>query len=152
MPNTRLIQLNPTIIATPYTSGATIGGLMVLQDVPPRGIVRDVEILIDGTITPAMDLYFFNQLPASIADNAAFTQSHAEQIKRVTGDKIAVASADYVTENSKTRAAKVAVNRDYVASALANYGYGLWLFAVANGTPTFPSTSALKFNILLWGQ
>lgn len=150
MPLPQDFTLNPTIIATPYTANTVVGGLQTISgNLAARGIIRDVLVLIDGAITPALDLYFFKSAPTAIADNAAFAPSYADQLKLITGDKVSIGSGDYQTLNSKTRAHKVAINRDYVASSTTGV-WSLYLYIVTTGTPTFPSTSALTVRVLTW--
>lgn len=153
MPRPIPFVVTPTLITSAYTANTVLGGLLTIPGVPASGVIRDVVAFIDGSITPAMDLYFFDNAPTAILDNVAFgTLSHADQRKLIGGDKISIASADYQTINSKTRAPKRAVNLDFAAGALANYGYGLYLYAVTTGTPTFPSASALTIEVVLWPQ
>jgi len=123
MPIPRKFPLTPTIIATPYTANTVVGGLLSLLGVPAQGVIRDILVNIDGAITPALDLYFFDSAPTTIIDNAAFAPSYADQGKMLTGDKISIVSGDYQSLNSKTRAHKVAINRDYVAQIQ----WGLWI-------------------------
>lgn len=152
MPRPNVFPLTPPLITSIYTIDTVAGGLQTIRGVDARGLIRGIAGYIDSTITPALDLYFFESAPTAIADNAAFTQAYADQVKRLQDGKVSVVSGDYITENSKTRFEKKAVNLDYVATGLADYGYALYLFIVNRGTPTFPSASALRLDVTMWGQ
>jgi len=149
MPIPIKVALTPTVSVSAYSANTVVGGLLTLASVPAQGVIRDILINIDGTITPALDLYFFDRAPTGINDAASFAPGYTDQQKMLTGDKISIVAGDYQTLNSKTRAHKVAINRDYAANAV-NGSYNLYLFIVSPGTPTFPGASALTGKVLLW--
>jgi hypothetical protein len=130
-----------------YSANDVIGGLLTFSMTSPSGcgILNKVKITDKDNEGAALDLYLFDEAPATIADDAAAAFVIADLDKLVC--KVEFAAADYETVNSLKFAIKdeasEGVNVAYETDSKGNlYGY-----LVCTATPTYATTSDLKITL-----
>jgi hypothetical protein len=125
-----------------YTDGDTIGGLLTFGTLISTGsILRHLTLTDQAGQGSAVDLWLFDAAPTTFADDAAFAPVYADLTKLVA--KVAIASADYSTENSMKWVAKTGLDVTLVKPVL--YGY-----LVANGsTPNYGADKLLNIRLFL---
>eukprot|EP00919_Chromeraceae_sp_WS-2016_P077523 GHVR01183488.1.p1 GENE.GHVR01183488.1~~GHVR01183488.1.p1 ORF type:complete len:153 (+),score=8.17 GHVR01183488.1:403-861(+) len=141
------IDVTPTITAGAYSANDVIGGLQTVYiGVGKGGTIRRVNIADDDSEEAAMTLYIFDQLPSTIADNAAFAPTFADLQKLV--DTVAVGT--YVTVNSNDYSINKDLNIDYDTDNTGGTDSTFYVYAVVTGTPTFTGTTDLTFRYTVW--
>jgi hypothetical protein len=125
-----------------YTDGDVVGGLLTFGTlITPGSILRHLMLTDQGNQGVALDLWLFDAAPTTIADDAAFAPAYADLQKLVA--KVAIAGADYSTENSMKWVAKTGLEILLVRPTL--YGY-----LVCNGsTPTYGAEKLLYIRLFL---
>lgn len=150
------MQLGETNYATPtdgitngtsaYAPGDVVGGLLRFDMSHFDGTVH--RLLMVDAEAKAVDwtLYFFDQLPATIADNAPYSLSAADLIKEC--GRVVLATADKVTINSivTNRASMKTHNGMPVFFS----GNSLWCYMVIGGSATYTTTTALQLKATYW--
>jgi hypothetical protein len=137
------VDNTPTITAGAYSANDVIGGLQEIDiNASSGGTIRRVNLIDDDSEAAAMVLYFFDQQPSTIADNAAFAPTVAD-LKKLIGT-VTVGAGDYVTVNSNDYAVLNDINLDYAISDT------IWVYAVVTGTPTYTATTDLTFRYTVW--
>jgi hypothetical protein len=137
------VDNTPTITAGAYSANDVIGGLQTIEiNASSGGTIRRVNLVDDDSEAAAMTLYFFDQQPSTIADNAAFAPTVAD-LKKLIGT-VDIAAGDYVTVNSNDYVVVNNVNLDYAISDT------IYVYAVVTGTPTYTATSDLTFRFTVW--
>lgn len=151
---TKTVSIVPTISTSPaYTSGDQLGGIMILTDVVrvdtntgyAQAELHSVTILDGSKQDAAVDVWFFNQSPTvTSTDNGAFAMTAANLAAQCIG-AISIGS-------SYSDAAAVSVSADgkNIGLNLQSLNTGtaptnLYAIAIARGTPTYTSTTALRF-------
>lgn len=144
--DTRSQKITPTISTSAYADGDVIGGLINLGSVllnSNGGILRRVVLVDDDSEGAALNMYFFDEQPSSIADNAAFAPTLAD-LQKLVG-VVEIAGGDYITVNGNDYVIKSAVNIDWEGD--------LYLYMVTNGsTPTYTTTSDLYLKFYAWSD
>lgn len=133
------------VTAGAYSASDVVGGLLRIPISPVNagGTLRWLRLVDDANQKAAMSLYLFNDLPSTIADNAAFAPSVADLEKMVA--KIAIAAGDYETLNSNA----IAILPTIIKTVPIEKG-ALWAYLVTSGTPTYAATTDLSLSICVW--
>ena len=157
----RVVSVVPTISTSAYTSGDQLGGIMTLTDVirpnPSNlsGLTELVSIVVlDGSLqNAAMDIWIFNQSPTvTSVDNGAFSMSDANQALQCLGSvSIGVSgtsgaySASALNSVSSNPNLNLLLEVDFTAEGVPPNPNNLYAIAIVRGTPTYTTTSSLKF-------
>lgn len=137
-----------TTSAGAYSAGDVIGGLLDLSELCGAGgggVIRSVIVSDDANQAVALDIHFFDEEPAAIANGDPFASGLAfeDLAKRI--HKLSIAALDYEVINSNAQA---------IMDDLAiTHGAGqLWAYIVANGsTPTYGASAAvLRLKLIGW--
>lgn len=132
-----------TVDTDAYTAGDVVGGLLTF-DVSSGmggGLINRVRVVDEDNQSAAFNLYLFNAVPTTIADDAAFAS--AVTIADVQKLVCKVSIGSYTTLNSI----------DYYHSAVLNYAFTsdaekLYGYLVANGsTPNFTNADAVSIYL-----
>lgn len=143
--NTTLpLTVTPTITGA-YSASDVAGGLLQFKTTgnyeTAGGIIRTIVIADDAGATNAFTLHLFNEEPTTIADNAAYAVTTADDLLRIAS--VTIATGDWVAHNSNTHVLKNSdLNYDFYGSII--YGY-----LVCTGTPTLTAGS-LKIRMTVW--
>lgn len=125
-----------------YASGDVVGGLLTFNYVSAAGgaFLNAVRIVDQETKNNTFRLWLFNEAPATIADNAAFTQTLANKQKRI----------GYVDIDTWVDGfAKVSDIND----ALPLPNHKLYAYLVLNGsTPTYSSSQTISLYLDFLGE
>ena len=135
------------ITAGAYVADDVVGGLITLglTTAGGGGIIRRVRIFDADDEKADLDLYFFDSLPAAIADNAAFAGGLASADKMAHIKKVAVAAADYVSIASEAIAIKDGLEIDFSGAVY------LYIVTATGSTPTYTATDDLTIYVDGWG-
>lgn len=133
----------PVVTAGIYSAQDVVGGLLTFTFKAPvasgGGLVRGVQIYDNAKVNADLDLYLFQDLPATIANNAAWALANADLRKLIAGPLNTPAYVDYVTGSSAIFAAS---NFPIQFSGNKLYGY---LVCVA--TPTYIAVTDLAIRL-----
>lgn len=150
----KVISFVPTITATPYSAGDTVGTVNAITgatfpDGPYTGSgsgdVRGVSTI--GTISVidlakqnvALDLFFFNQSPTVSADNAAFNMDDANAAHYI--GHVTIATTDYANCTDTSFVCLKAVG--LIVSPIDDT---IYCVVVARGAPTY-AAGALTIKV-----
>lgn len=125
-----------------YASGDVVGGLLTFNYVSAAGgaFLNAVRIVDQEAKDNTFRLWLFNEVPATIADNAAFTQTLANKQKR-----IGFVDIDTWVDGF----AKVSDIND----ALPLPNHKLYAYLVLNGsTPTYSSSQTISLYLDFLGE
>lgn len=149
--NQKVIAITPvlTSFATPYSSGDVLGAILtvsaVVQD--PKGVatLSTVVVLDQTNQKSALDLVFFDDLPASSigADNAAYGLADADLAKCL--GRVSVVTGDYASSGSANAEATLR-NLGLMMQAKAGKK-DIYVAIIARGTPTYGSASDLSIKL-----
>lgn len=143
----RYITVDATI--TPdndaYTANDCVGGLITFDlsgegMAANGGVLSTITIVDDDNEGAALNLYFFDAQPSTIANDAALALTAAD-LRKLTYYK-AVAAGDYVTVNSL----KFAYLGQLAVQVRADNGK-LYMYAQCTGTPTYAATKTLTVRL-----
>jgi hypothetical protein len=146
---TFVLAVAPTITATAYTAGYTVGAIQTLTNAVTvssgTGILESLIITDTGNQKAPFDIFIFSSNPAAATttDHAAFTFS--TDITKVIA-RVSVATGEYASVGSTPYA--IAVKSGLGIAVKASGSANLYAVAVTSGTPTFGGTSTLNFT---WG-
>lgn len=131
-----------------YTAGDVVGGLITFDvDSPGNGgYVSRVKIVDDADQKEAYKLYVFDEVPSTIADDAAFAPTVADLKKLI--NVIAIAAADYTTINGNAYAIK-SLGADIVDFKTVS-GENLYAYLVCDDTPDYAAATDLTIEIQAW--
>lgn len=130
-----------------YSANDVIGGLLTFSLPSPSGcgILNWLKITDEDNEGAALDVYIFNDVPTTIADDAAGALTIADLDKLVT--KVEIAAADYEAVNSLKFAFKdegsEGLNKSYKLDTKGN----LYAYVICTGTPTYASGKAIKMTL-----
>lgn len=151
---TKTVSVVPTISTSPaYTSGDQLGGIMTLVDVVRQdsgtGIgtseLHSVTILDGDKQDVAIDIWFFNVSPTvTSTDNAAFSMSDANQALQCIGCVSVGTSYSDAALNSTSSDGKN-IGLVLQANGTSATPTNLYAIAIVRGTPTYTTTTNLKF-------
>lgn len=151
---TKTIAVVPTISTTPaYTSGDQIGGIMTLTDCVRIDTntgygnceLRSIVILDGGLQSAAIDVFFFNQSPTvTSSDNTAFSLSDANLAAQCigvvsVGTTYSASALNSVSSDGRNLGLQLQV------PSTATTPTTLYAIGVVRGTPTYTTTTDLKF-------
>jgi len=147
----RVVTAAPTIGTDAYTANDVIGGLLTfdISNAGGGGIVRWTRIVDDDNEKAELALYLFNELPSTIADDAAFAPTVAD-LKKMIG-KVLIQAADYETINGNAVAiiGRGVSTDDVNIDAPTNTGK-LYGYLVCTATPTYSAATDLTVSLGLW--
>lgn len=130
-----------------YTANDVVGGLLTFNLASPSGcgILNGLKITDEDNEGAALDVYIFNAVPSTIADDAAGALAIADLDKLVC--KVEIAAADYEAVNSlkfviKDEASE-GLNRAYSLDAAGN----LYAYVICTGTPTYAADKTIKMTL-----
>jgi len=148
----KVISVTPTISTSPaYTAGDQIGGIMTLTDSvrfdsnEGKGFseIVSVSILDSSKQDAAIDIWFFNASPTvTSVDNGAFAMTAANMAAQCIGVVQCGLSGTY----SNAAAVSVCSTCNLNLPVQVASGSNLYAIAVARGTPTYATTTALQFK------
>jgi hypothetical protein len=130
-----------------YTANDVVGGLLTFNLSSPSncGILQTLKITDEDNEGAALDVYIFNDVPSTIADDAAGALAIADLDKLIT--KVEIAAADYEAVNSLKFVVKdegsEGLNRAYKTDAIGN----LYAYVICTGTPTYAADKTIKMTL-----
>lgn len=138
--STRTITVTPTVTAGAYAAGDVVGGLLTFDAGIDRGTIQSVVIVDNSGQAPAMNLYFFNDTPTTIADNAAISGlTDADNLLFI--GKVATGTFDTNVNASYTGGVNLAYSLD---------GNLLSAYLVTNAsTPTLTATDDITIRVTI---
>lgn len=141
------IPKNADGTADAYTANDVVGGLLTFSLTSPSGsgILNALKITDEDNEGAALDVYIFDEVPSTIADDAAGALAIGDLDKLVC--KVSIAAGDYVTVNSlkyviKDEASE-GLNRAYELDSKGN----LYAYVICTGTPTYANAKAIKMTL-----
>lgn len=133
--------------ASTYTALDVVGGLAVFDlaglDAGGGVTLRQLRVTDAGNIKGAGSVYFYNAVPVTVADNAAFVRPIADMNKEV----YVATLPDYVSNAGNTAA--IAHVRDINVS-FPVAGGKFWMYFVCSATPNYSTSTTLKFTAFVW--
>ena len=130
-----------------YASGDVVGGMLsfTVRSAGGGGVIRRAMLVDDDNAGKILTLYFFDALPSTIADNAAFAPTVAD-LKKMIGS-VSIVAADYVTLNSNKIVIKDGddLNIDYNITGEKVYAY-----LVAGESVTYLAAASLDLRVTFW--
>jgi hypothetical protein len=146
-----VIRVTPAITTVQYSSGDQVGGIMTITDAAfdADKVVKLVSItMLDREQQDAnFALFFFDDLPTVVSvDNGAFDITDAEIMAKCVG-AVAIASADYVDcdEVAVVQKTPNLLMKSVHADTQGKKSGNLYCLVSTTSTPTYTSTSSLKF-------
>lgn len=142
------LSVTPTITLNAYTAGDVVGGLITFAGAGGSGgggKLRSVMVVDDADQKEPYTLYFFDELPSTIANDAAFAPTVADLKKLVA--TVLVEASDYTTLNSNAFA--LLGDHEDAAMDVAFVGLNLYMYAVAGDTPDYAAATDLTFTIVV---
>ncbi|HEY6021342.1 MAG TPA: hypothetical protein VIY48_15995 [Candidatus Paceibacterota bacterium] len=130
-----------------YTANDVIGGLLTFSLTSPSGcgILNGLKITDEDNEGAALDIYIFNDVPTTIADDAAGALAIGDLDKLVC--KVEVAAADYEAVNSLKFAIKDEASEGLNRACALDAKGNLYAYVICTGTPTYASGKALKMTL-----
>ena len=151
---TKTIAVVPTITSgSAYASGNQIGGIMTLTDAIRQDSnvnfgqseLHSVTILDAGLQNAAIDIWFFNQSPTvTSADKQAFSMSDGNQAAQCIG-AISVGTSYSASALNSVSTDGINLSKNFQVASTATNPTNLYAIAISRGTPTYTSTTDLKF-------
>lgn len=136
--------VEPSLVVTlaAYTAGDVVGGLLTIpmHSVGGGGVLRQLSIIDDADQKEPLTLYLFDQLPSTIANDAAFAPTVAD-LKKLVG-VVAIAALDYTTLNGNAYAIKSNLEIEFAVPGGNLYGY-----LVASDTPDYAAAGDLTLRL-----
>lgn len=145
------VSTTPTITNGTYTINDVIGGLLTFQifSAGHGGVIRGIRIL--GEIAAGGDLrvYFFNEAPTSIANDAAFSLNADEQRKAIC--VVNIIAADWVTDNSISQVFKDVPVGEFELKGPPD-STNLWAYVIDKTGLTFTGTDQFTMDVVVWAD
>lgn len=121
-----------------YSAGDVVGGRLALLGAgghSENGILMGLALTDYGAVGGQVDVFLYSGEPADISDNAAFTESEADALKRI--GMVSIASADWVGAGTGVKTvSKEGLSIPFVSP-------NLYAYIVARGTPSYSSDTIL---------
>lgn len=139
-------SVNPTIDTDAYTANDVMGGLLqfdVSGLVVNGGIINQAIFIDEDSIGVAAKLYLFDELPTTIADDAAFAPTIADLNKLVA----VIQFSSFTTINSLDYSIVEDINNIYVVTNNILYGY-----LVTDGTPNHSTIDAITIRLYILSE
>jgi len=145
------IGVTPTISTSAYTTNFQLGGIQTLTSACQyNGATSNLKSLIvidNDNQAASISIFFFNQLPTIIStDHNGFAVSTSELSGKCVG-VARVSSSNYDTTTSSAVATVFTPSCSLAMRSLTDGGH-LYAVAKVTSTPTYSSTSSLKFVYL----
>lgn len=143
------VEVALTVGTDAYTANDVMGGLLTFNVESPGngGFISRVKIVDDDDEKAAVKLYLFDEVPTTIADDAAFAPAIAD-LKSMIG-VVAIAAADYTTVNGNAYAIKY-LGTDTIDFETVEDGKNLYGYLVCDATPTYTAATDLTVEIQCW--
>lgn len=145
----KIISVTPVMAnAGGYSAGDQVGVPIVITDAVRnhggQALLKSLSVIDQGNGTGvALDVWFFNSLPTTVADNAAFDMTDTN-LKLALGH-VKVVAGDYSAQTSGSLAS--VRNIDLLLEAIAG-SRDLYVVCVTRGTPTYTSLDlVLKIGV-----
>lgn len=138
----RTIDVPLTVTLAAYTALDVVGGLITINvhSAGGGGVLRQLSIIDDADQKEPFSLYLFDQLPSTIANDAAFAPTVADLKKLIA--KVAIAALDYETLNSNAYALKTGLDIEFSAP-----DGNLYAYLVAGDTPDYAAAGDLTLRL-----
>ena len=138
--------VTPTIDTDAYSASDVVGGLLTFNVHSPSGvgILDNLRIVDDDNEKAACKLYLFNDVPSTIADDAAFAPTVADLKKLIA--IVSVAADDY-TELNSNAVAFVNINENDAVMYSADGKGNLYGYLVCDATPTYAAATDLTLTL-----
>lgn len=151
---TKTVSVTPTITASSaYSAGLQLGGIMTLADVVRQdsgtGVssceLHSVTILDGAKQDAAIDIWFFNQSPTvTSVDHGAFAMTKSNlQSQAIGAISIGTTYSDAAAVSQSTDG--VNLGKIFTIANTAASPTNVYAIAICRGTPTYTTTSDLKF-------
>lgn len=138
-----------TVDTNAYTANDVMGGLLTFDiNLGSGGVIRKVQVIDDDNEKAAMTIWFFDNIPSTIADDAAFAPTIAD-LKLNIG-VVTVLATDYVTTNNNAIATIKDVNLDYDIEGKVDGK--IYAYVVATATPTYTAATDLTLRVTVWSD
>lgn len=159
---TRTVSVTPTVSTTPaYTAGDQIGGIMQIDGVvrqdtnsSPIGVstgqceLAGITILDNSKQDSIMDIWFFKVSPTvTSTDNAAFAMTLANQNAQCIGQAtLTTSNGSYSDAAAVSTGTWSNLNIPMQVDGTSATPTSVFAIAIARGTPTYATTTALQFK------
>ena len=139
----KTINLELTVTLDAYTAGDVVGGLLTIpvHNAGGGGVLRRLITVDEDAQSEGYTLYLFDQLPSTIANDAAFAPTIAD-LRKLIGT-VTIAAGDYVTVNSLVYTIDE-VDLEFTAANGNLYGY-----LVATDTPDYANADAVYLRFVV---
>lgn len=145
---THKINVTPVITAGAYGAADVVGGLIRFDTLVTGGDIIQLNIYDKDNEKAAGRLWFFDQEPAPVTDNAPFAIADTELVKIIGW--LDVAATDYNSIGSTGAVAAIPVTNSANFKALAYTGRDVYMYFVCTATPTYTATNDLVFSMIVW--
>ena len=144
----KIVSVTPVMAnAGGYSSGDQVGvpievtGVMLSDG--GQALLKSLTVIDKAAQSLALDVWFFNEEPTTVADNAAFDMTDANLAKAL--GHVKVVAGDYSAESSGSLAC--VRNIDLLLQSIAKK-QSVWVVVVTRGAPTYASLDlTLKFGV-----
>lgn len=143
------IEVTPTVTAGAYSAGDVIGGELTFSGVPRRGIILGAYVKDKSANGVNTSLVLFKGDITTIADNAAFDLTAADE-------NALIRQLDFTTHQTVGVSNQVSISyldRQYIAYSLSDTQHDLRGLLFANGTtPSFGATSDITVGLTILAE
>lgn len=157
---TRILSVTPTITSgSAYVSGYQLGGIMSIplavreefNSLQGQSQLVDITVLDNSSQNSAIDFFLFSSLPTlASSDHSAFDITDANLVATCIG-VVSILGTTYSGTASNSVSSTTNLGKIIqVPSTKATPATTLYVVAVARGTPTYTSTTALQFQFGLY--
>ena len=149
----KFVEVTPTISTSAYTANDTVGGLQTLTGVASDAdggcVLRSLTITDKAAQSAALTLFFYSDDPTLAADNAAYSESDADNAAKCIGH-VTIAAGDYQTSALNSTACVKNIGlvlkcQETGSNAEPRSGK-IYVGVKTTGTPTYASTTDLVFK------
>jgi len=152
-----IVEVPITVTTDAYSAEDVVGGLLTSDAIPQisgGGYLAWVRLVDDATQAEPFDLYVFNAVPSTIANDAAWAPLEADWLKCI--GQIDIPATAYNTTGSEADCAFVKAvdvkTADVVWFDTLATGR-LYFYLVANGsTPDYADTNDLTMHVCVLGM
>ena len=146
----KVIQTALTVDTNAYTANDVVGGLITfdVSNSAGSGTIRSLKVVDADNEKAALNFYFYNELPSTIADDAAFAPTLADTQKLI--GKISVGTADYESLTSDDHAYALLQGDDAPDLDFQTDTGNIYAYMVAVATPTYTATDDLTVELVVW--
>lgn len=144
------VEASITPDTSAYSAADVVGGLITFEGaggVAGGGILNSIMLADDDNEKAGLTLYLFDEVPATIADQAAFALSLADA-KKLVAAVVWTATTDYTSVGTQAYSYKGDLNYTFTSDG-KNRLYG---YLVATVTPTYASSKTLHLQLRILTQ